>query len=53
LPYAAIDTESKLLLEVDVYSRRGTDLAALTRTEFSFAHQKYMISEDGVLASSH
>ena len=26
--YAAIDTESKLLLEVDVYSRRGTDPAA-------------------------
>ena len=26
--YAAIDTDSKLLLEVDVYSRRGTDPAA-------------------------
>jgi putative transposase len=26
--YAAIDTESKLLLEIDVYSRRGTDSAA-------------------------
>jgi len=26
--YAAIDTESKLLLEVDVFSRRGTDPAA-------------------------
>jgi transposase-like protein len=26
--YAAIDTESKLLLEVDVYSSRGTDPAA-------------------------
>jgi len=26
--YAAIDTESKLLLELDVYSRRGTDPAA-------------------------
>ena len=26
--YAAIDTESKLLLEIDVFSRRGTDLAA-------------------------
>ena len=24
----AIDTESKLLLEIDVYSRRGTDPAA-------------------------
>jgi len=28
---AAIDPESKLLLEVDVYSRRGTDPAAFTR----------------------
>ncbi len=26
--YAAIDTESKLLLDIDVYSRRGTDPAA-------------------------
>ena len=26
--YAAIDTESKCILEVDVYSRRGTDPAA-------------------------
>ncbi|SIS15601.1 Transposase (or an inactivated derivative) [Natronorubrum thiooxidans] len=26
--YAAIDTESKLLLEIDVHSRRGTDPAA-------------------------
>ena len=26
--YAAVDTKSKLLLEVDVFSRRGTDLAA-------------------------
>ncbi len=26
--YAAIDTESKLLLEIDVFSRRGTDPAA-------------------------
>jgi transposase-like protein len=33
--YAAIDTESKLLLEVDVFSRRGTDPAAFTRTQFS------------------
>ncbi len=49
--YAAIDTESKLLLEIDVYSRRGIGPAALTRTAFSFAHQKSPISEDGVLAS--
>ena len=33
--YAAIDTESKLLLEIDVFSRRGTDPAAafLSRLE--------------------
>lgn len=33
--YAAIDTESKLLLEIDVYSRRGTDPAASTRAALS------------------
>jgi transposase-like protein len=48
--YAAIDTESKLLLEVDVYSRRETDPATLTRASLSFARQKSPISEDGVPA---
>ncbi len=33
--YAAIDTGSKLLLEIDVYSRRGTDPAAFTRAPLS------------------
>jgi len=33
--YAAIDTESKLLLEVDVYSHGGTDPAAFTRARLS------------------
>ena len=33
--YAAIDTGSTLLLEVDVYGRRGTGPAAFTRTPFS------------------
>ena len=33
--YAAIDTDSKLLLEVDVHSRRGTDPAAFTRARLS------------------
>jgi len=33
--YAAVDIDSKLLLEVDIYSRRGTDPAAFTRTQFS------------------
>ena len=51
--YAAIDTDSKLLLEVDVYSRRGTDPAALTRATLSFAHQKSPISEDGVSPPPH
>ena len=46
--YAAIDTESRLLLEIDVYSRRGIGPAALTRAPLSFAHQKSLISADGV-----
>ena len=33
--YAAIDTDSKLFLEVDVYNRRGTDPAAFTRARLS------------------
>ena len=33
--YAAVDTESKLPLEIDVFSRRETDPAAFTRTQFS------------------
>ncbi len=51
--YAAIDTDSKLLLDIDVFSRRETDPAALTRALLSFAHQKSKISEDGVFASTH
>ncbi|QSG07907.1 Transposase [Halapricum desulfuricans] len=50
--YAAIDTEPKLLLEADVFSRRETDPATLTRATLSFAHQRSLISEDGVPASS-
>jgi putative transposase len=37
--YAAIDTESKLLLEIDVYSRRGIGPAAFTRSEILWANQ--------------
>jgi hypothetical protein len=33
--YARIDTESKLLVKVDVFSRHGTDLAAVTRARLS------------------
>jgi transposase-like protein len=36
--YAAIDTDSKLLLEVDVYSRRGTDPAAAFLTRLIEKH---------------
>jgi len=47
--YAAIDTESKLLLEIDVYSRRGTDPAA------AFLHrltEKHDVSDTGFLVDS-
>jgi transposase-like protein len=36
--YAAIDTESKLLLDVDVFSRRGTDPAAAFLHRLSKQH---------------
>ena len=47
--YAAIDTDSKLLLEVDVYSRRGTDPAA------AFLHrltEKHNVSETEFLVDA-
>jgi len=47
--YAAIDTESKLLLEIDVYSRRGIGPAA------AFLHrltQKYDVSETEFLVDA-
>jgi putative transposase len=37
--YAAIDTDSKLLLEVDVYSRRGTDPAAAFLHRLTTKHE--------------
>lgn len=37
--YATIDTESKLLLDIDVYSRRGTDPRAFTRATLSCPNQ--------------
>jgi len=46
--YAAIDTDSKLLLEIDVFSRRGTDPAAFTRAKPSLANQNAKRSDDGV-----
>src|SRR5699024_6242419 len=33
--YAAIDTGSKLLLDIEVFSRRGTDPASFTRAKLS------------------
>ncbi len=33
--YAAIDIESKLLLDVELFSRRGTDPASFTRAQLS------------------
>jgi len=47
--YAAIDTDSKLVLEVDVYSRRGTDPAA------AFLHrltEKHNVSETEFLVDA-
>ena len=41
--YAAIDTDSKLLLEVDVYSRRGTDPAAFTRARLSCSPSEHSV----------
>ncbi len=35
--YAAVDTESKLPLEIDLSSRRETDPAAFTRMQFSYS----------------
>jgi transposase-like protein len=39
--YATIDTDSKLLLEIDVFSRHGTDPAAFTRAKLSLANQNF------------
>ena len=33
--YAAVDTDSKLLLDIEVFSRRGTDPASFTRAKLS------------------
>jgi len=51
--YAAVDVDSKLLLEVDVYSRRGTDPRRSRELCSRATHQKSPISEDGVPAPAH
>jgi transposase-like protein len=53
--YAAIDTESKLLLEVDVFSRRGTDPAAaflhrLTE-KHDIANTEFLVDAGGYLTA--
>ena len=51
--YAAIDLESLLLLDVGLFSRRGTDPAALTRAKLPLANQNVLRSDDGVFAPPH
>jgi hypothetical protein len=51
--YAAIDTDSKLLLEIELFSRRGTDPAAFTRAKLSLANQNAKRSDDGISPPSH
>ncbi|QGA81370.1 Transposase [Halomicrobium sp. LC1Hm] len=53
--YAEIDTDSKLLLEVDVFSRRGTDPAAaflhrLTE-KHDFAETEFLVDAGGYLTA--
>ncbi len=47
--YAAIDTDSKLLLEVDVFSCRGTDPAA---TFLHWLTQKHDVADTAFLVDS-
>ena len=53
--YAAIDTDSKLLLEVDVYSRRGTDPAAAFLHRLTEKHDvadtEFLVDADGCLTA--
>ena len=53
--HAAIDTKSKLLLEVDVFSRRGTDPAAaflhrLTE-KYDVANAEFLVDAAGYLTA--
>jgi transposase-like protein len=53
--YAAIDTESKLLLEINVYSRRGTDPAAAFLHRFTEKHDvldtEFLVDAGGYLTA--
>ena len=53
--YAAIDTDSKLLLEIDVFNRRGTDPAAaflhhLTE-KYDLADREFLVDAGGYLTA--
>jgi len=53
--YAAIDTDSKLLLEIDVYSRRGTDpIAAFLHRpseKHDIAETEFLVDAGGYLTA--
>ena len=53
--YAAIDTESKLLLDIDVYSRRGTDPAAAFLHRLTEKHEvsdaEFLVDAGGYLTA--
>jgi putative transposase len=53
--YAAIDTDSKLLLEVDVFSRRGTDPAAAFLHRLTEKHEvsdtEFLVDGSGYLTA--
>ncbi len=53
--YAAIDTESKLLLEIDVFSRRGTDPAAAFLHRLQEKHEldetEFLVDAGGYLTA--
>jgi transposase-like protein len=53
--YAAIDTESKLLLEIDVYSRRGTDPTAAFLHRLTEKHDvtdaEFLVNTGGYLTA--
>ncbi|MFB9811557.1 IS6 family transposase [Haloarcula sebkhae] len=53
--YAAVDTDSKLLLEVDVFSRRGTDPAAASLHRLTQKHDvaetEFLVDAGGYLTA--
>jgi transposase-like protein len=53
--YAAVDTDSKLLLEIDVFSRRGTDPAAAILHRLTEQHEvsntEFLVDAGGYLTA--